>query len=153
MSYICTGFKPSKQLPSKSQVEGMSLTWNKPWFSPQHARSIHLILSLTSACVSPQFHCTFDDHFKTVDDYIYTESSWQEKAHFITKWPTGESEKETTLQPATSSSEQPQSPGPLLAPTQQIEGVTNMDFTTPETSQPPLSVDSDDQQNARIREF
>jgi hypothetical protein len=25
-------------------------------YSPQHARSVHLILSLTSGCVSPQFH-------------------------------------------------------------------------------------------------
>jgi hypothetical protein len=35
-----------------------------------------LILSLTTGCVSPQFHCTFDDHFTTVSDYTY-QSLWQ----------------------------------------------------------------------------
>ena len=52
-------------------------------FSPQHARSVHLILSLTTGCVSPQYHCTFDDHFTTLKEYDLPKSSWQEKAHFI----------------------------------------------------------------------
>jgi hypothetical protein len=52
-------------------------------FSPQHACSVHLILSLTTGCVSPQFHFTFDEHFSTVKDYTLPHSTWQEKAHFI----------------------------------------------------------------------
>jgi hypothetical protein len=55
-------------------------------FSPQHARSVHLILSITTGCVSPQFHCTFDDHFNTVSDYTY-QSLWQEKAHLVSPQP------------------------------------------------------------------
>jgi hypothetical protein len=33
--------------------------------SPTHARNIHLVLSLTTGLVSPQFHCRFDDFFET----------------------------------------------------------------------------------------
>jgi hypothetical protein len=35
-------------------------------FLPQHAKSISLVLSLTTGLVSPQFHCKFDDQFETV---------------------------------------------------------------------------------------
>jgi hypothetical protein len=52
-------------------------------FSPQHAKSVHLVLSLTTGCVSPQFHCTFDTTFETLKGYDVPESLWQEKAHFV----------------------------------------------------------------------
>jgi hypothetical protein len=54
-------------------------------FSPQHARSVHLILSLTTGCVSPQFHCKFDTHFSTLQEFQQPTSLWQEKAKFVTK--------------------------------------------------------------------
>jgi hypothetical protein len=54
-------------------------------FSPEHAKSVHLILSLQSGCVSPQFHCTFDSNFKTLQEYDLPASLWQEKAHFVIK--------------------------------------------------------------------
>jgi hypothetical protein len=54
-------------------------------FSPQHARSVHLILSLTTGCVSPQFHCKFDTHFSTLQEYQQPTSLWQEKAQFVPK--------------------------------------------------------------------
>jgi hypothetical protein len=54
-------------------------------FSPQHAKSVHLILSLQSGCVSPQFHCTFDSNFETLKEYNLPVSLWQEKAHFVIK--------------------------------------------------------------------
>jgi hypothetical protein len=54
-------------------------------FSPQHAKSVHLVLSLTSGCVLPQFHCTFNSNFETLKDYSVPESLWQEKAHFVVK--------------------------------------------------------------------
>lgn len=54
-------------------------------FSPQHAKSIHLVLSLQSGCVSPQFHCMFDNNFETPKEYNPPESLWQIKAHFIAK--------------------------------------------------------------------
>ncbi len=52
-------------------------------FSPQHAKSVHLVLSLNSGCVSPQFHCTFDNNFETLKEYNLPESQWQVKAHFV----------------------------------------------------------------------
>ncbi len=53
-------------------------------FSPQHTKSVHLILSLQSGCISPQFHCTFDNNFETLEEYEFLDSQWQHKAHFIT---------------------------------------------------------------------
>jgi hypothetical protein len=52
-------------------------------FSPQHAKSVHLVLSLQSGCVSPQFHCTFDSTFESLKEYTIPPSLWQEKAHFV----------------------------------------------------------------------
>jgi hypothetical protein len=52
-------------------------------FSSQHARSAHLIVSLTMGCVSPQFHCTLDEHFSTIKNYALPPSTWQEKEHSI----------------------------------------------------------------------
>ena len=53
--------------------------------SPQHAKSVALILSLTSGNVSPQFYCSFDDMFETTTGNqakLMPRSQWQEKAHF-----------------------------------------------------------------------
>jgi hypothetical protein len=93
-------------------------------FSPQHARSVHLILSLTTGCVSPQFHCTFDDHFNTVSDYTY-QSLWQEKAHLVSPQP-----EANTLPDAL--------PIPLTEPSQQttddsiaIDNSLQLDFQPP----------------------
>jgi hypothetical protein len=33
--------------------------------SPMHARNVCLVLNLSTGLVSPQFHCKFDDFFKT----------------------------------------------------------------------------------------
>ena len=33
--------------------------------SPMHARNVYLVLSLSTGCVSPQYHCRFDDFFET----------------------------------------------------------------------------------------
>jgi hypothetical protein len=37
-------------------------------------------------CISPQFHCTFDENFTTVSDYTY-QSLWREKAHLVSPQP------------------------------------------------------------------
>lgn len=54
--------------------------------SPTHARNVHLVLSLTTGLVSPQFHCRFDDFFKTckygVPDAGLS-STWQRLAGFL----------------------------------------------------------------------
>ena len=53
--------------------------------SPTHARNVHLVLSLTTGLVSPQFHCRFDDFFETckygVPDAGLS-STWQRLAGF-----------------------------------------------------------------------
>jgi hypothetical protein len=33
--------------------------------SPMHARNVYLVLNLVTGCVSPQYHCCFDDFFET----------------------------------------------------------------------------------------
>jgi hypothetical protein len=33
--------------------------------SPTHARNVYLVLNLMTRCVSPQYHCLFDDFFET----------------------------------------------------------------------------------------
>jgi hypothetical protein len=33
--------------------------------SPNHARNVYLVLNLITGCVSPQYHCNFDDFFET----------------------------------------------------------------------------------------
>ncbi len=53
--------------------------------SPLHARNVHLVLSLTTGLVSPQFHCCFDNFFETckygVSD-MGISSTWQRLAGF-----------------------------------------------------------------------
>jgi hypothetical protein len=52
-------------------------------FSPRHAQSAALVLSLLTGCVSPQFHLKFDDFFETVPDAkTLPRSEWQQKAKF-----------------------------------------------------------------------
>jgi len=52
--------------------------------SPQHARSIALVLDRTTGLVSPQFHVSFDSNFDTVtkDDH---DDTWKIKAGFVTR--------------------------------------------------------------------
>jgi len=51
--------------------------------SPQHARSVALILSLKTGLISPQFHCSFDDLFETaLQPGALPMSLWQVKTYF-----------------------------------------------------------------------
>jgi histone deacetylase 1/2 len=53
--------------------------------SPQHARSVHLVLNIATGLVSPQFHVSFDDHFETTRQGaadLLPKSQWQVRAHF-----------------------------------------------------------------------
>jgi hypothetical protein len=50
--------------------------------SPQHARSVALVLSRETALVSPQFHVAFDSSFHTVKTDEF-DSQWQLKAGFV----------------------------------------------------------------------
>jgi hypothetical protein len=58
--------------------------------SPQHARTVSLVLSLTSGLTSPQFHTKFDDGFQTMRRSFGEappESMWQFRAGFTKKQP------------------------------------------------------------------
>jgi hypothetical protein len=50
--------------------------------SPQHARSVALVLDQKTALVSPQFHISFDPSFNTIKQDEF-DSQWQLKAGFI----------------------------------------------------------------------
>jgi len=48
--------------------------------SPNHAQSVHMILSMQNGHISPQFHVCFDDMFETIKDMVnIPPSSWQAK--------------------------------------------------------------------------
>jgi hypothetical protein len=58
--------------------------------SPQHARSVALVLSLLTGYVSAQFHLKHDDFFETVRDVnAMPQSKWQELAQFTPEEMTG----------------------------------------------------------------
>lgn len=48
--------------------------------SPQHARSVGLVLSLVTGLVSPQFHVKYDDTFSTLRNSVIPVSAWQQLA-------------------------------------------------------------------------
>jgi hypothetical protein len=59
-------------------------------YSPQHARSVALILSLSSGLTSPQFHIQFDDGFQTMRSSFgeaSPESAWQFRTGFSKQRP------------------------------------------------------------------
>jgi hypothetical protein len=39
--------------------------WAQSWTKPMHARNVYLVLDLITGCVSPQYHCRFDNFFET----------------------------------------------------------------------------------------
>ena len=49
-------------------------------YSPVHASSVPLVLNTSTACVSPQFHCLYDDEFATCKQDVKFRSYWQYKA-------------------------------------------------------------------------
>ncbi len=55
--------------------------------SPAHARNVYLILNLHTGCISPQFHCRFDNFYGTVKHGgpdISVPSLWQQLAGLVT---------------------------------------------------------------------
>jgi hypothetical protein len=50
------------QLPRWSPWANLGLSLGP---SPMHARNVYLLLSLVTGCVSPQYHCHFDNFFET----------------------------------------------------------------------------------------
>jgi hypothetical protein len=52
-----------KSLPRWSPHAGLGLNLGP---SPNLARNVYLVLNLMTRCVSPQYHCWFDDFFETL---------------------------------------------------------------------------------------
>jgi hypothetical protein len=50
--------------------------------SPQHARTVGLVLSLTTGLVSPQFHVKYDESFSTLRNNAMPKLMWQQLAGF-----------------------------------------------------------------------
>ncbi len=50
------------QLPQWSPCTHLGLNLGP---SPMHARNVYLVLNLITGCVSPQYHCRFDNFFET----------------------------------------------------------------------------------------
>jgi hypothetical protein len=54
--------------------------------SLMHARNVYLVLNLVTGCVSPQYHCCFDDFFETMHHGAPNVSGticWQQLANLI----------------------------------------------------------------------
>jgi hypothetical protein len=55
--------------------------------SSSHARNVNLVLNLHTGCISPQFHCRFDDFFETVKHGrpdVSIPSAWQQLSGLVT---------------------------------------------------------------------
>jgi hypothetical protein len=67
-TFGCPVFALQNALASGNQLR----QWSPRWClglnlgpSPMHARNVYLVLNLITGCVSPQYHCCFNDFFKT----------------------------------------------------------------------------------------
>ena len=102
--------------------------------SPQHARSVALVLNLTTGLVSPQFHVKFDSGFHTVKQNPGIESLWQIKAGFVAQRESTGKPKKTATKTAKRHSEGV-APQAQKAKTPRLEGpdVRNMRSESPAT--------------------
>jgi hypothetical protein len=119
-------------------------------FSPQHAKTVHLALSLTSSCVSPQFHCTFDSNFETIKEYEMPLSLWQEKAHFVSK-ENRHDESQVTASTSSERGEVGQESGESRTDDANEE-ITDTTIHTPEELEPPLQQEPPTTTNAVERQ-
>mmetsp|Transcript_28700 Transcript_28700/g.41073 ORF Transcript_28700/g.41073 Transcript_28700/m.41073 type:complete len:760 (+) Transcript_28700:1583-3862(+) len=111
--------------------------------SPQHAKSVALVLSLSSGNVSPQFHCAFDDMFETTTGNqakLIPKSRWQEKAHLRKTRElstTQEDEGTSTLPPEAMAREVVQQPTQEAEnpPNVEADGQDQVDLSQQQTEQ------------------
>jgi len=71
-----------------------------------HARSVGLILNLTTGLASHQYHLKFDDKFET-SKHFPTNSLWQSKCHFAKTIATTSIGSPEALPPARTSQDEP----------------------------------------------
>jgi hypothetical protein len=90
---------------------------------PQHAKSVALVLSLTTRLVSPQYHVQFDDLFETIakeNEQYVPKSEWQTKTNFKRAKHTGKptvipSAPNTSVIPPSAATTSP-TPAPIVTP-------------------------------------
>jgi hypothetical protein len=95
--------------------------------SPQHTRSVALVLDRRTALVSPQFHVSFDPSFHTVKQDTF-DSQWQLKAGFV-----GQREPKRPAQPVTGKQQEVKwtSPPSLKRKrSEDLDRIQDMDTTT-----------------------
>jgi hypothetical protein len=86
-------------------------------FSPRHARSVALVLSLATGYASPQFHLKFDDFFETVQDVkSLPQLKWQTLLRFVTETGKADAPKSVPLQ-----GDRPQSGNKTASPPHRTE--------------------------------
>jgi hypothetical protein len=107
-------------------------------FSPQHAKSVHLILSLTSGCVSPQYHCTFDSSFESLKQHPVPESLWQEKAHFVIKSKSLHEERINNTKTNLSEQTKEHNEQTTIPDEQQVEEEIDPQLNLPDELEPPM---------------
>ena len=100
---------PSYVLNSKMQDNKKDPKWSERarvgiylGNSPRHARSVGLILNLTTGLVSPQYHVSYDDGFETSRkgaSGLLPKSRWQIEAGFKPKVNTEQSNEEEPPKP------------------------------------------------------
>ena len=96
--------------------------------SPMHARTVSLVLNISTGLVSPQFHIKFDDFFKKMnrpDNIIKVK--WKEKCHFIKASPQ-------------STGTMPTSEGVIITP--KIDDMTKSKIGTPPPEDPTPQIPS-----------
>ena len=82
-AYALDGRIQSGQKARKWEVRARVSIYLGP--SPQHARTVGLVLSLTTGLVSPQFHVKYDDTFSTLRSNMLPKSTWQQLAGFAAR--------------------------------------------------------------------
>jgi hypothetical protein len=99
------------QLPRWSPCAHLGLNLGP---SPMHARNVHFVLNLVTGCVSPQYHCHFDNFFEMTHHGapdVSGTSCWQQLANlYRTKMALSEasvSNQHSVMYSETPSAEEP----------------------------------------------
>jgi hypothetical protein len=118
-------------------------------FSPRHARSVALVLSLTTGYMSPQFHVKYDDFFETVQDSkSLPRSKWQFLSWFVTNSSTSNNRPAQPSVPSQGASQPASQSRPSQAVAPESDDPLGFDFVDPDNndSQEQVADDNTEQQ-------
>ena len=121
--------------------------------SPQHSRSVALVLNIETGFVSPQFHVKFDPTFQTLrQGGRIPDSSWQQKAGFA------KGKETVATEPTVDDIPAPVPPTiPLEVTTPDVTlrpsiGPTRMDQAAPQSEQQPTTASPTEEQRPPLSE-